>query len=110
MRAGADPKRIFYESQKLRARGARLVDAIERIAGARPGPKLQVDVRGIGPLERTIGAAARRLALAIIAGAVFIAAGSTATAERVSDWVPATLAGVGAFLTAVLLLDLLRRR
>jgi ubiquinone biosynthesis protein len=110
MRAGADPKRIFYESQKLRARGTRLVDAIERIAGARPGPKLQVDVRGIGPLERTIGAAARRLALAIIAGAVFIAAGSTATAERVSDWVPATLAGVGAFLTVVLLLDLLRSR
>jgi hypothetical protein len=28
----------------------------------------------------------------------------------VSDWVPATLAGIGTFLTVMLLLDLLRRR
>jgi ubiquinone biosynthesis protein len=110
MRAGADPKRIYYEGQKLRARGSRLVDALERISGARPGPKLKVDVRGIGPLENTIRVAARRLALAIIAGAMFIAAGTTATAERVSDWVPATLAAGGGMLTIVLLVDLLRGR
>jgi ubiquinone biosynthesis protein len=109
MRAGADPKRLFYETQKLKARGTRLVDALERITGARPGPKLKVDVRGIGPLENTIRVAARRLALAIIAGAMFIAAGTTATAERVSDWVPATLAAGGGVLTIALLVDLLRK-
>src|SRR6478736_4304515 len=40
---GLDPKRVFYEAQKLRVRGVRLVEAFERMTGARPGPRFHVD-------------------------------------------------------------------
>ncbi len=42
----ADPQRWFYEGQKLKLRATRLIEAIERATGARPGPKLQVDFLG----------------------------------------------------------------
>src|SRR4029079_1984955 len=38
--AAADPKRLFYDVQKLKVRGERLVESFERISGARPGPRL----------------------------------------------------------------------
>ena len=107
--AGTDPKRLFYDLQKLRVRGERMVGAFERITGARPGPKLQIDVRGIIPLERTIRVAARRLAIAVTAGAALVATGTTAAAQHVHRWVPFSLGIVGATLTLVLLLDLFRR-
>src|SRR5205823_2406063 len=65
VRTSADPKRIFYEFQKLELRANALVEAIERIAGARPGARMQVDVKGTTPLEDTIRRAARALSLAI---------------------------------------------
>jgi predicted unusual protein kinase regulating ubiquinone biosynthesis (AarF/ABC1/UbiB family) len=108
--AGADPKRIFYDVQKLKVRGERLVESFERISGARPGQRLQVDVRGIRPLERTVTVAARRLALAITAGSALVATGTTAAAQQVDRWVPSTLGALGAALTLLLLLDLFRGR
>jgi predicted unusual protein kinase regulating ubiquinone biosynthesis (AarF/ABC1/UbiB family) len=107
--AGADPKRLFYDVQKLKVRGERLVESFERISGARPGQRLQVDVRGISPLEHTIRVAARRLAIAITAGSALVATGATAAAPNVDRWVPVTLGASGAALAALLLLDLLRR-
>src|SRR5439155_1372181 len=59
VRTSADPKRIFYEVQKLEVRANALVEAIERIAGARPGARMQIDVKGTTPLEDTIRRAAR---------------------------------------------------
>jgi hypothetical protein len=108
--AGADPKRLFYDVQKLKVRGERLVESFERISGARPGQRLQVDVRGISPLERTVRVAARRLALAITAGSALVATGATAAAAQVDQWVPITLGASGGALTLLLLLDLVRRR
>ena len=108
--AGADPKRLFYDVQKLKVRGERLVESFERISGARPGQRLQVDVRGISPLERTIRVAARRLALAITAGSALVATGTTAAAQQVDRWVPMTLGATGGALTLLLLLDLARSR
>jgi predicted unusual protein kinase regulating ubiquinone biosynthesis (AarF/ABC1/UbiB family) len=108
-RAGADPKRLFYEAQKVRVRFVRLVEAFERATGARPGPRFQVDFRGTGPLEDTIRRAARRLALAATGGAAIVATGFTASSEQVDTWVPATLGSVGGALTLLMFLDLLRR-
>jgi len=106
--ASVEPKRLFYDVQKLKTRAERLVEAFERISGARPGRRLQVDVRGISPLERTIRVAARRVALAVTAGSALVATGATAAATHLANWVPITLGSLGGAFTALLLLDLLR--
>src|SRR5207244_3914871 len=62
-----NPRQLFYEIQKMRIRATRLIEAVERLAGARPGPKLQVHFRGIEGLETTVHRAGRRLALALSA-------------------------------------------
>lgn len=72
--AQADPERLFYEGQKLRLRLGRLLDAVERAAGARPGASLQVEVVGTEGIETAIDRAGRRLALAGLAGAAVVAA------------------------------------
>ena len=108
--AGVEPKRLFYDIQKLKVRAERLVESFERITGARPGSRFQVDVRGISPLERTIRIAARRVALAVTAGSALVATGATAAAVHLASWVPITLGCLGGSLTALLLLDLLRSR
>ena len=107
--ASADPKRLFYDVQKLKVRGERLVESFERISGARPGQRLQVDIRGITPLERTIRIVSRQLALAIIAGSALVACGSTASAN-VASWVPITLGIAGGVLALLVLWDLIKRR
>jgi ubiquinone biosynthesis protein len=104
-----DPKSLFYEAQKLRVRGVRLIEAVERLAGARPGPKLQVMFRGIEPLEATVRRAGRRLSLALTAGSALVGTAITASSSNVAGWVPATLGAVGGVLTAGLIADLLRR-
>src|SRR5207244_12831510 len=107
VRNSADPKRLFYEVQKLELRANALVEAIERIAGARPGARLQIDVKGTTPLEDTIRRAARALSLAIAAGSCLVAARSTAGAH-VQAWIPVTLGSVDGAPTGVLLLGLRR--
>ena len=109
-RAGADPKRLFYEAQKLRVRATRLVVAFERMTGARPGPRFQVDFRGTGPLEETIRRAARRLALAATGGAAIVATGFTASTDQVDSWVPITLGSTGGALIVLMFADLFLRR
>ncbi len=108
-KAGADPKRLFYEAQKLRVRGVRLVEAFERMTGARPGPRFQVDLRGTAGLEETIRRAARSLALAATGGAALVATGFTASTDQVGTWVPVTLGSAGGVLIALMFFDLLRR-
>ena len=105
-----DPQRLFYETQKLRVRGVRLVEAFERMTGARPGARFQVDLRGTGRLEETIARAARQLALAGTGGAAIVATGFTASTNQVGTWVPATLGSVGGVLLLLMFLDLLRGR
>ncbi|HEX6680209.1 MAG TPA: AarF/UbiB family protein, partial [Gaiellaceae bacterium] len=109
VRTSADPKRIFYEAQKLEVRANALVEAIERVAGARPGARMQIDLKGTTPLEETIRTAARALALAIAAGSCLVAAGSTAAAHVVS-WIPITLGVAGGVLTLILLYGLRAER
>ena len=107
-REGVEPKRLFYDVSKLKLRAERLIESFERISGARPGQRLQVDVGGITPLEQTIRVAARRVALAVTAGSALVATGATAAAAQLAGWVPITLGSIGGAFTALLLLDLLR--
>ena len=109
VRGLADPKRLYYDAQKLRARATRLVEGIERIVGARPGERLEVRFRG-PELERTIQHAARQIALALVAAGTWTATGATAASEQVGDWAPLVLGIVAAVVTLWLLVDLWRTR
>src|SRR6266542_811559 len=109
-RESLDPKRLFYEGQKLKLRAVRLIESIERLAGARPGPKLTVNFRGTERLEDTIRRAGRRLALALTAGGALVATAITASSTHVSGWVPTTIGILGGLLTVGLIADLVRRR
>jgi hypothetical protein len=75
-----DPKVLLYEAQKLKLRGARLLEALERMVGTRPGEKLEVNIRGKA-LEETIGRAGRQIALGVIGGLALLASAMTANAR-----------------------------
>ncbi|HEX9234939.1 MAG TPA: AarF/UbiB family protein [Actinomycetota bacterium] len=110
MRSSIDPKRLFYEAQKVKVRFARLIEAVERLSGSRPGPKLTVNFRGTEGLETTIRRAARRLTLGLTAGGGLIATAMTASSTHVAGWVPWTLGGTTASLALGLIADLVRRQ
>jgi hypothetical protein len=110
LRGRADPQRLVYDAQKLKLRLTRLAEAFERLSGARPGPKLQVQFSGTERLEDTIRKAARRVSLGIISGTFIIATGVTANSAQVGSWLPITLGVVGGILAAGLLVDIVFRR
>ena len=62
-----DLKAVFYQTQKMKVRAMRVIEAIERLIGARPGQKLEVNFRAAS-LETTIRRAGRRLALGLDGG------------------------------------------
>ena len=109
VRERMDPKKLFYEGQKLRVRLTRIAEAFERLAGARPGPKLQVNFAA-ERLEDTIRRAGRRLAMGIIAGAALLGTAITVSSARVAGWVPVSLGIVGGIFTLSLVVDLFRRK
>ncbi len=110
VREGVDPKRLFYEAQKAKVRLVRLIESLERLAGARPGPKLTVNFRGTERLEDTVRRAGRRLSLALTAGGSLVAMAITAGSTHVAGWIPLALGSAGGALTLGLVADLLRRR
>ncbi|MGZ8607018.1 MAG: AarF/UbiB family protein [Actinomycetota bacterium] len=105
----ADPKKLFYEAQKVKVRLSRIAEAFERLAGARPGPKLQVNFTA-ERLEDTVRRVGRRLSTGIIAGAALLGAAITSSSARVAEWVPITLGLIGGGFTVFLLADLVRRK
>ncbi|MGZ4155470.1 MAG: ABC1 kinase family protein, partial [Actinomycetota bacterium] len=108
MGAKLDPQTLFYQSQRLKVRFLRVVEAVERLIGARPGQKLEVNFRA-STLETTIRRAGRRLALGLTAGAALLATGLTLLSTRVADWVPIVFGVAAGVLTIGLLVDLFRR-
>ncbi|MGH2673783.1 MAG: AarF/UbiB family protein [Actinomycetota bacterium] len=102
-----DPKKLFYEAQKVKVRLSRIAEAFERLAGARPGPKLQVNFTA-ERLEDTVRRVGRRLSAGIIAAAALLGAATTAASPRVAGWIPISLGIIGAGFTLFLLADLLR--
>jgi predicted unusual protein kinase regulating ubiquinone biosynthesis (AarF/ABC1/UbiB family) len=109
VRRQADPQRLFYEGQKLKLRLTRLVEAIERATGARPGPKLQVDFLGSTDIEHAINRAGRRLALAAVSAASLVGSATTAAAST-AGWIPISFAAAGALLGGWLVVDLSHRQ
>jgi ubiquinone biosynthesis protein len=109
LRERLDPQWLFYEGQKLRTRLVRLAEAIERLAGARPGPKLQVQFRGMEGLEETVRRIGRRLALAVVAAASLVGSAFAAASTAAPGWMAPVMGIGGVVLTAGLLVDLFRR-
>lgn len=110
MGAALNPKTLVYQSQKLRVRTQRAVEAVESLVGIRPGgPKLVVNFKA-GSLEEIVRHTGRRLALGLTAAASVLASGLTATSVAVAEWVPVTFGIVAGLLTFGLIVDLLRRR
>jgi ubiquinone biosynthesis protein len=109
MGAKTDPKALFYQTQRLKVRFLRVVEAIERLIGARPGQKLEVNFRAT-TLETTIRRAGRRLALALTAGAAMLGTALTAVSDKVASWVPVAFGVIAFVLTLGLIVDLVRRR
>jgi ubiquinone biosynthesis protein len=110
LRDRLDPRWLFYEGQKLRTRVVRLLESIERLSGARPGPKLQVQFRGMEGLEDTVRRIGRRLALAMVASASLVGSAFAAASAEAPEWIAPTMGLGGIALTAGLLIDLFRRR
>ena len=108
--AKLDPKTLFYQAQRFKVRFEKVVEAIERLIGARPGQKLEVNFRAAS-LETTIRRAGRRLAISLTAGAAILATALTAvSSDRVARWVPAAFGVISAGLLLALLVDLIRKR
>ncbi len=110
MGAKLDPKTLFYQAQRFKVRFEKVVEAIERLIGARPGQKLEVNFRAAS-LETTIRRAGRRLAISLTAGAAILATALTAvSSDRVARWVPVAFGVISAGLLLALLVDLIRKR
>jgi len=109
MGSKTDPKALFYQAQRLKVRFLRVVEAVERLIGARPGQKLEVNFRA-ATLETTIRRAGRRLALALTAGAAILGTALTAVSDKVASWVPLAFGLLAFVLTLGLVVDLARRR
>jgi ubiquinone biosynthesis protein len=107
--SAVDPQKAIYEVQKLKLRTTRLIEGIERLTGARPGPGLQIELRGSRSLEEAIKRAGRRIALAFGGGAALLAAVLAAAASSIDLWVPVTLGIVAGIAGVVLALDLARK-
>jgi predicted unusual protein kinase regulating ubiquinone biosynthesis (AarF/ABC1/UbiB family)/nucleotide-binding universal stress UspA family protein len=107
LRETVNPRWIFYESQKLRVRATRLIEALERLTGARPGPKMQINFRA-ERLEEIIRRTGRRLSLGATASAALLGATRLVGTDRTPRPVPLALGSLGAALALRLLIDLLR--
>ncbi|MEX1045939.1 MAG: AarF/UbiB family protein [Actinomycetota bacterium] len=109
LRGKLDAQKIFYTSRKMKVRLSRLVEAFERLTGARPGPKLQVNFRAES-LEATVARAGRLLATAVVAGAALLGAAFAGTAARIPGWIPIALGVTGGAFVLLLLRELFRGR
>ena len=108
--AALNPKTFVYQSQKLKVRTLRVIEALENLVGVRPGgPKLVVNFKA-NSLENIVRHTGRRLALGLTAAASILASGLTTMSTVVAEWVPVTFGAVAGLLTLGLVIDLLRGR
>jgi hypothetical protein len=110
MGTALNPKTLIYQSQKLKVRALRVIEAVENLVGARPGgQKLVVNFQA-NSLEDIVRHTGRRLTLGLTAAASVLASGLTVTSMVVPTWVPLTFGVVAGLLTVGLVIDLLRGR
>jgi ubiquinone biosynthesis protein len=110
MRTMTNPGRVFYESQKLRARLVRLLEGFERVLGVRGGTGLQVDLLGAQDLTVAIRRAGRRIAVGLAAATAIVGTAVIASAAHPRAWATVLFGIVAALLTGGLLADVLRHR
>jgi predicted unusual protein kinase regulating ubiquinone biosynthesis (AarF/ABC1/UbiB family) len=67
VRRVASPRQLAYEAQKLRVRLTRLIEGLERVAGARAGPGLRMDIRGTDQLAGAVNRAGRLVGVGLLA-------------------------------------------
>jgi predicted unusual protein kinase regulating ubiquinone biosynthesis (AarF/ABC1/UbiB family) len=103
----ADPKMLVYEAQKLRFRAARLLEALERLVGARPGEKLEVNIRGTA-LEDTIWRAGRQLAIGVVGGFALLASAISSSSRGTGDIWSVAFGAAGLVSVGVLVLGFFR--
>jgi predicted unusual protein kinase regulating ubiquinone biosynthesis (AarF/ABC1/UbiB family) len=108
MRVFAKPQELLYEGQKLRTRVSKLLEALERLVGARAGPNMQVEFKGFEGVEVTVRRASRRLSFALAAAGAWVAMAITADSTNVARWVPIAIGIVAGILTFGLVADALR--
>ncbi len=108
MRETINPRWIFYEGQKLKVRVSRLVESLERLTGARPGPKLQVNFRA-ERMEDIVHRTGRHLALGTTASAALLGAARLAGSAKAPPAFPVALGALGSALAIRLLIDLTGR-
>lgn len=109
VRETISPKWLFYESQKLKVRAVRILEAFERLTGARAGPRPQVNFRA-ERLEEIVHQTGRRLSLAAVASAALVGAARLASAGTVSSRAPLALGALGSAIAVRLLIDEARDR
>jgi len=105
----ADPKMLFYEAQKMKFRAARLLEALERLVGARPGEKLEVNFKGTS-LEDTIWSAGRQLAIGVVGGFALLASAITSNARGGNDRWSIAFGAAGLASVVVLIVGFARGR
>jgi predicted unusual protein kinase regulating ubiquinone biosynthesis (AarF/ABC1/UbiB family) len=108
VRSAANPRKLFYEAEKLRVRATRVLEGVEQLV-AQSGDGLRVNVQGERGLEASVVVAARRLALGLAAAAAIAGTAVAASVSHAAGWAAPTFGGLAAALVAVLLVDLFRR-
>lgn len=73
LRDQMDPKKLVSDLLRFRTRGVRLMEALEQVTGARPGPTPEIRVRGGEDLELSVRQAGRRVALGVAIAGAFVA-------------------------------------
>ena len=109
MVAKADPKILMFEAQKLKLRAGRLLEALERLVGTRPGDKLEVNIRGTA-LEETIRRVGYQIAFGVIGGLALLASAITSNARGTTTVWSVAFAATGIAAIVVLTLGFLRGR
>ncbi|HEX9259420.1 MAG TPA: AarF/UbiB family protein [Acidimicrobiales bacterium] len=84
-RDAMDPKDLLYEARKLKARFVRALEAFEALTGARPGPRLEVQVPGTDRIEAGLRRAGSWLALALALAGSLVATAVVATSPNASS-------------------------
>ena len=105
-----DPRQLLYEARKFAARTQRALEALERLTGSRPGPGLQVQVRGIDTIRADLRLVGRWLALALTAAGALVATAIAATSSSTSSAALWFFAAVASVLVVWLTLSVLRNR
>jgi predicted unusual protein kinase regulating ubiquinone biosynthesis (AarF/ABC1/UbiB family)/nucleotide-binding universal stress UspA family protein len=106
MRAAVNPRQLFYEGQKVRARAGRLLEGMERALGVRGGTGLQVELAGVQELTAAVRRAGRRIAIGLAAATAIVGTAVTASAAHPAAWAVTVFGAAAVLLTGGLVADL----